>query len=578
MYVVCVTVKVAPERVPAFIDATQENARQTRTEAGNVRFDVLQAEADPTQFLPLRGLPHQGRFRPPPADLPLPEVARDRRPLDGAAAPGRPPPEPVPAQHGVVSGPTTRSLLLGRELGQEAAAGDEGAAVAALADLLPVVEGGQGEVEGAPLHGGQLGLGPDRGTDGRRGEGGRCRARCRQWFRPARGARPAPALRPPPSGPPWPACRTRGHRRSPASSPSAARSPPPPPCRASPLPVPSVPPVLICEPRAAPAAPRRAARRAFYPICPPVLNPQSSAPRQAPGLAPSGPPVASAKGGCKGGLGCYTDPPAESSILGDRSDRPMRVQSAEFVLSVAQPAQLPKGDWPEIAFAGRSNVGKSSLINRLLGRRNLARTSSTPGRTRLLNFYAVNDAPPLRGSAGVRVRQGLPVRPGELVGAGRGVPHPPPAAPGGGPPRGRPPPPRPRPIRTCRPSWRPWVARAWWSSPRPTRWAGGERSRVLRAVEAALPPRARPAALRLGRERGGDRRAVAVDRGVAQDLGVGPPGGGAWGAGDGRASRAARAARIALTPPGEAVSISLTAGAHSPRPCASHQRGYDDPT
>lgn len=70
----------------------------------------------------------------------------------------------------------------------------------------------------------------------------------------------------------------------------------------------------------------------------------------------------------------------------------MRVQSAEFVLSVAQQAQLPKGDWPEIAFAGRSNVGKSSLINRLLGRRNLARTSSTPGRTRLLNFYAVNDA------------------------------------------------------------------------------------------------------------------------------------------------------------------------------------------
>lgn len=50
MYVVCVTVKVAPDHVPAFIDATQENARLTRTEAGNVRFDVLQAEADPTQF------------------------------------------------------------------------------------------------------------------------------------------------------------------------------------------------------------------------------------------------------------------------------------------------------------------------------------------------------------------------------------------------------------------------------------------------------------------------------------------------------------------------------------------------
>jgi GTP-binding protein len=70
----------------------------------------------------------------------------------------------------------------------------------------------------------------------------------------------------------------------------------------------------------------------------------------------------------------------------------MRVQTAEFILSVAQLSQLPKGDWPEIAFAGRSNVGKSSLINRLLGRKGLARTSSTPGRTRMLNFYAVNGA------------------------------------------------------------------------------------------------------------------------------------------------------------------------------------------
>jgi GTP-binding protein len=70
----------------------------------------------------------------------------------------------------------------------------------------------------------------------------------------------------------------------------------------------------------------------------------------------------------------------------------MRIQSAEFILSVAQLNQLPKGDWPELAFAGRSNVGKSSLINRLLSRKGLARTSSTPGRTRMLNFYAVNGA------------------------------------------------------------------------------------------------------------------------------------------------------------------------------------------
>jgi GTP-binding protein len=69
----------------------------------------------------------------------------------------------------------------------------------------------------------------------------------------------------------------------------------------------------------------------------------------------------------------------------------MRVQTAEFVLSAGRADQFPKGHSPEIAFAGRSNVGKSSMINRLLSRRNLARTSSTPGRTRTINFYQVND-------------------------------------------------------------------------------------------------------------------------------------------------------------------------------------------
>lgn len=69
----------------------------------------------------------------------------------------------------------------------------------------------------------------------------------------------------------------------------------------------------------------------------------------------------------------------------------MRVQTAEFVLSAGRADQFPRGHSPEIAFAGRSNVGKSSMINRLLSRRNLARTSSTPGRTRTINFYRVND-------------------------------------------------------------------------------------------------------------------------------------------------------------------------------------------
>jgi GTP-binding protein len=62
---------------------------------------------------------------------------------------------------------------------------------------------------------------------------------------------------------------------------------------------------------------------------------------------------------------------------------------AEFVLSAASPKQFPTDGLPELALVGRSNVGKSSLINRLLGRQKLARTSSNPGATRTLNFYRV---------------------------------------------------------------------------------------------------------------------------------------------------------------------------------------------
>lgn len=70
----------------------------------------------------------------------------------------------------------------------------------------------------------------------------------------------------------------------------------------------------------------------------------------------------------------------------------MKVKDAVFVKSAKSPDQYPQKGLPEVAFAGRSNVGKSSLINALVRRRGLAKTSSTPGKTRLLNFFVVNSA------------------------------------------------------------------------------------------------------------------------------------------------------------------------------------------
>jgi GTP-binding protein len=69
----------------------------------------------------------------------------------------------------------------------------------------------------------------------------------------------------------------------------------------------------------------------------------------------------------------------------------MKVTKAEFIKSAFKEDDWPKDAQPEVAFLGRSNVGKSSLINSLLSVRGLARTSSTPGRTQSLNFFSVND-------------------------------------------------------------------------------------------------------------------------------------------------------------------------------------------
>ena len=69
----------------------------------------------------------------------------------------------------------------------------------------------------------------------------------------------------------------------------------------------------------------------------------------------------------------------------------MKITSADIVISAVKPEQYPEGDLPEFALAGRSNVGKSSFINKMLNRKSLARTSSKPGKTQTLNFFIINE-------------------------------------------------------------------------------------------------------------------------------------------------------------------------------------------
>jgi len=69
----------------------------------------------------------------------------------------------------------------------------------------------------------------------------------------------------------------------------------------------------------------------------------------------------------------------------------MKIKSAEFIIGAASPGQFPSSSLPEVAFAGKSNVGKSSLINVLVNRKHLVKTSSTPGKTRQINFFLINE-------------------------------------------------------------------------------------------------------------------------------------------------------------------------------------------
>ena len=69
----------------------------------------------------------------------------------------------------------------------------------------------------------------------------------------------------------------------------------------------------------------------------------------------------------------------------------MNIKSAEYIISNSIWNKCPKHDKPEYAFIGRSNVGKSSLINKLTNRKNLAKTSATPGKTLLINHFFINN-------------------------------------------------------------------------------------------------------------------------------------------------------------------------------------------
>lgn len=96
----------------------------------------------------------------------------------------------------------------------------------------------------------------------------------------------------------------------------------------------------------------------------------------------------------------------------------MKILSAEFVKGVMSMDALPEDGMPEIVFAGRSNVGKSSLQNALLGRKNMVRTSKTPGKTLEINYYAVNKAfyfVDLPGLGYAKVSKGKRIKLGKLI-------------------------------------------------------------------------------------------------------------------------------------------------------------------
>jgi len=82
---------------------------------------------------------------------------------------------------------------------------------------------------------------------------------------------------------------------------------------------------------------------------------------------------------------------ANCKTLAAKGNDCMILRSVEFVTSAVTASQYPVTGFPEVAFVGRSNVGKSSLLNKLVNRRHMARTSASPGKTQLINFFVIND-------------------------------------------------------------------------------------------------------------------------------------------------------------------------------------------